>query len=119
RRGASVSYRWSVARRGLDEPLPVWARPARWLESARLALAERIRAHVSGPEGEVAVAMIVGFRPGIPEETNEWLRRSGLAHILSISGLHMALVAMTVMTMLRTGAALFPGFASRVPVKKY
>ncbi len=117
--GAIGFFMSNVERVELDEPLPVWARPARWLESARLALAERIRAHVSGPEGEVAVAMIVGFRPGIPEETNEWLRRSGLAHILSISGLHMALVAMTVMTMLRTGAALFPGFASRVPVKKY
>ncbi|WP_309086532.1 ComEC/Rec2 family competence protein [Chelativorans sp.] len=97
----------------------VLSRPARWLETARLALAERIRMHVSGAEGAVAVAMIVGFRPGIPEEVNEWLRRSGLAHILSISGLHMALVAVTVMFMLRAGAALFPGFASSVPVKKY
>ena len=117
--GAIGFFMSDTERVELDEPLPIWTRPARWLESLRLALAERIRSHVAAPEGEVVVAMIVGFRPGIPEETNEWLRRSGLAHILSISGLHMALVAMTVMTMLRTGAALFPGFSSRVPVKKY
>jgi len=92
---------------------------ARRLEAVRLALAERVRSQVEGPEGAVAVAMITGFRPGIPEEVNEWLRRAGLAHILSISGLHMALVAVTVMFMLRAGAALFPGFSSRVPVKKY
>jgi len=92
---------------------------ARRLEAVRLALTERVRSQVDGPEGAVAVAMITGFRPGIPEEVNEWLRRSGLAHILSISGLHMALVAVTVMFMLRAGAAFFPGFSSRVPVKKY
>ncbi|MCT7375139.1 ComEC/Rec2 family competence protein [Chelativorans salis] len=103
----------------LDEPLPVSARPARWLETARGALAERIRAQVGGVEGEVAVAMIAGFRAGIPEEINEWLRRAGLAHILAISGLHMALVAVTIMFMLRAGAALFPGFSSRFAVKKY
>ena len=102
-----------------DRHVSITARMARSLESVRLALAERIRSQVAGAEGEVVVAMIAGYRPGIPEDVNEWLRRSGLAHILSISGLHMALVAATVMFMLRAGAALFPGFASRVPVKKY
>lgn len=88
------------------------------LETLREALAERIRQHVSGPHGEVAVALITGHRAGIPEEMNEALRRSGLAHVLSISGLHMALVAGTVMLMIRMSAAFFPVFASRVPVKK-
>ncbi|MCT8996986.1 ComEC/Rec2 family competence protein [Chelativorans intermedius] len=103
----------------LEGRQPLLARAARWLETARGALAARIRTAIGGPEGEVAVAMIAGFRAGIPEEINEWLRRAGLAHILAISGLHMALVAVTVMAMLRAGAALFPAFASRVPVKKY
>jgi ComEC/Rec2-related protein len=103
----------------LAEDLPLRLRPARWLEGLRLALAERIRSHVDGPEGEVAVAIISGFRPGIPEEVNEWLRRAGLAHILAISGLHMALVALTVMVMLRAACAFFPGFVARIPVKKY
>ncbi|WEX07143.1 ComEC/Rec2 family competence protein [Chelativorans sp. AA-79] len=98
---------------------PFTARLNRTLETVRLALAERIRSQIDGSKGEVAVAVITGYRSGIPEEVNEWLRRSGLAHILSISGLHMALVAVTVMFMLRAGSALFPGFSSRVPVKKY
>lgn len=97
----------------------VTAGPARWLQAAREGLAARIRHAVPGAEGQVAVAMIVGMRAGIPEPINEWLRRSGLAHILAISGLHMALVAATVMAMARAGAALFPQFAQRVPVKKY
>ncbi|WP_011580982.1 MULTISPECIES: ComEC/Rec2 family competence protein [Chelativorans] len=102
-----------------DRQVSTLAKIAHSIEGVRLALAERIRTHVGGAEGEVIVALITGYRPGIPEEVNEWLRRSGLAHILSISGLHMALVAATVMFILRAGAALFPGFSSRFPVKKY
>ncbi|GGA55115.1 competence protein [Nitratireductor aestuarii] len=102
-----------------DQPPTILERPMRTLESIREALADRIRQHVSGPEGEVAVALITGYRAGIPEEMNEALRRSGLAHVLSISGLHMALVAGTVMLMIRFGCALFPVFSSSFPVKKF
>ncbi len=70
------------------------------------------------PEGEIAAALVVGVRAGIPEDVNEALRRTGLAHVLSISGLHMALVAATIMGVLRVGFAFFPDFASRRPVKK-
>lgn len=89
------------------------------VENARTALAQHIRARIGGSEGEIAAALIAGTRAGIPEEVNEALRRTGLAHVLSISGLHMALVAWTIMTALRLGFALFPDFASRRPVKKY
>lgn len=95
------------------------ARFAAEIENARMALAQHIRARIGGAEGEIAAALIAGTRAGIPEEVNEALRRTGLAHVLSISGLHMALVAGTIMTALRLGFALFPGFASRRPVKKY
>ena len=59
------------------------------------------------------------MRGGIPEDVNEALRRTGLYHIISISGLHMAMVAGTVMLLMRLGFAAFPGFTSRRPVKKY
>ena len=89
------------------------------VERTRNAIADRIRRQVGGPEGEIAAALVVGVRAGIPEEVNEALRRAGIYHIISISGLHMALVAGTIMGLLRAGFALFPGFASRRPVKKY
>ena len=47
------------------------------------------------------------------------MRRTGIYHIISISGLHMALVAGTIMGLLRGAFALFPDFSSRRPVKKY
>lgn len=90
-----------------------------WVEDIRDRAAERIRGLIGGAEGEIAAALVVGVRAGIPEDINEAMRRSGIYHIISISGLHMALVAGTVMGTLRALFALFPGFASRHPVRKY
>ena len=84
-----------------------------------LRIADRISDRIGGAEGEIAAALVVGVRAGIPEDVNEALRRAGIYHIISISGLHMALVAGTIMGLLRAGFALFPGFSSRRPVKKY
>ena len=50
--------------------------------------------------------------------TNSAFRLSGLSHILSISGFHMALVAATIIGSLRAIMAFFPGFSARFPVKK-
>lgn len=89
------------------------------VDNMRNSMARHIEAAVGGKaEGEIVAALIVGTRAGIPEDVNESLRRTGLAHILSISGLHMALVAASIMGATRLAFALFPGFASRHAVKK-
>ncbi|RUT81723.1 ComEC/Rec2 family competence protein, partial [Mesorhizobium sp. M7A.T.Ca.US.000.02.1.1] len=100
-----------------DMPLP--ARISSSVENAREAIADHIRASVGGAEGEIAAALIVGVRAGIPDDINEAMRRTGIYHIISISGLHMALVAGTIMGLLRGAFALFPDFSARRPVKKY
>ncbi len=92
---------------------------ALWIENLRLSLAERVRARIGGAEGEIAATLIAGVRAGIPEETVEALRKTGLAHILAISGLHMALVSVTVLLAFRAVFAFMPNFSSRHPVKKY
>lgn len=103
----------------LRGPAPTEIAILAWVERQRLKLAARIRDRISGPEGEVAAALVAGVRGGIPEHVTEALRKTGLAHILAISGLHMALVAGTVVGAMRLAFALFPGFSSRHPVKKY
>jgi competence protein ComEC len=102
------------------------AEPAGWgtafrsaVERIRHRIASHISGQIGGPEGEIAAALVVGVRGGIPEDVNDALRRAGIYHIISISGLHMALVAGTIMGLLRAGFALLPGFSSRHPVKKY
>ncbi|MBX3531846.1 MAG: ComEC/Rec2 family competence protein [Rhizobiaceae bacterium] len=89
------------------------------VERFRERLADHIRARIGGPEGEIAAALVAGVRGGIAEADNEALRRAGLAHFISISGLHMALVAAIILVTLRSGLALFPLLSSRRPVKKY
>ncbi|MCV3208371.1 ComEC/Rec2 family competence protein [Mesorhizobium sp. YC-39] len=98
---------------------PLAVRLSSAVENARESIADHIRSQVGGAEGEIAAALIVGVRAGIPEEINEAMRRTGIYHIISISGLHMALVAGTIMALLRGAFALFPDFSSRRPIKKY
>ncbi|MBE7185531.1 MAG: ComEC/Rec2 family competence protein [Methylobacterium mesophilicum] len=98
------------------------ARPQTWrhrLENARTEIANRIAGAVGGTEGQIAAALVVGIRAGIPDDVNEVLRKTGLAHILSISGLHMALVAGIALASLRFALALFPAFAARHASKKF
>jgi competence protein ComEC len=101
-------------------PEPSWSQVlAQKTERLRMTIAEKIRAVVPGAAGEVAAALIAGVRGGIPEAVNEDLRVTGLAHVLSISGLHMAMAAATIMGAMRALFALLPGFSARRPVKKY
>lgn len=84
----------------------------------RLRMDERIREALPGPEGAVASALITGLRGAIPEDIDESFRVTGLAHVLSISGFHMALVAGFVMIGVRTLLALVPAVALRFSTKK-
>ncbi|MGE0022859.1 MAG: ComEC/Rec2 family competence protein [Hyphomicrobium sp.] len=96
------------------------APPARRsIELLRQGIAERIRAALPGEAGAIAVSLITGERGGITEETNDAYRDSGLIHILSISGLHMVIMAGSVYAAVRLGLALFPAIALRFPTKKW
>ncbi len=85
----------------------------------RAAVGERIETALPGEAGEIANALITGDRQGIPDDTTEALRQSGLGHILAISGLHMALVAGAVFGFLRGLFALSPSLALKRPIKKW
>ena len=117
--GASGFFLRDPQRAEQSGPAPPAARFFAAVERVRNGVADRIRSRIPGAEGEIAAALVVGVRAGIPQDVNDALRRAGLYHIISISGLHMALVAATIMGCLRGGFAFFPEFSSRRPVKKY
>lgn len=107
----------------LGAPLPATGTPpdptfAERVQGMRGAISERIKAAMAPAEGAVGAALVTGERAGIPDEIEEALRVTGLSHVLSISGFHMALVAGFVMLSSRAIASLFPGLAVRVPTKK-
>ena len=85
----------------------------------RSAMVARILAAEPGEPGAVAAALLVGERSGLSAETNESLRISGLAHILSISGLHMMLIGGTAFLVVRAGLALSPALALARPIRKW
>ncbi len=64
-----------------------------WLHRARLKVSAAIRDRIGGQAGAVASALMTGDRSGISEDTNEVMRASNLYHIISISGLHMGMLA--------------------------
>lgn len=97
-----------------------------WVRSARLALrsireqiSARIREVLPGDPGGIAAALAVSDRRGISTPVVDALRATGLAHILAISGLHMALAAGTLYIVIRKGLAAFPVLVEALPVKKF
>ena len=89
------------------------------LNAARQAVVERTLQVVPGAAGAVAAALLTGEQGAIPPEAMASMRDSGLAHILSISGLHISLVAGIVFFTLRRGLALISFVALRYPIKKW
>ncbi|MCY0153322.1 ComEC/Rec2 family competence protein [Hoeflea alexandrii] len=88
------------------------------LRTAREDIAARIRLVLPGDPGGIAAALTVSDRRGISRETVDVLRATGLAHILAISGLHMALAAGILYIGVRKALAVFPALVEALPVKK-
>lgn len=103
-------------------PLLVAAPPDRGagvlVTRARMAISGAIQKALPGQAGAFAAAVTTGDRSGLDEATAEALRDSNLAHLLSISGLHMALLSGFVFAALRLAIAAVPPLALRVPAKK-
>jgi competence protein ComEC len=80
----------------------------------RATLTQHITARVEGSAGGIAAALATGDVGAIGEEDAEAMRRAGLAHLLSVSGLHItAAVTATMLVVLRL-LALSPWLALRM-----
>ena len=88
------------------------------VSAVRQAIATEIGAAVPGTAGAIAVALFTGLRGALPDHIwDEWAI-AGIAHLLSISGLHLALVAGTLFMTVRIALTLAPPLALRLPTKK-
>lgn len=83
----------------------------------RLGLEARVQAAIPGAAGAVAAALLTGSQAAIPPAEIVAMRDSGLAHLLSVSGLHMTIVMGAVFATLRLAIALVPWLALRLPSK--
>jgi len=73
---------------------------------------------VPGPGGGFLAAMTTGDRSALPPEDHEALRVSGLYHLLSVSGLHIGIVAGATFFVLRWMLALIGPLALRCSIRK-
>ena len=78
-----------------------------------------VRAVLPGDTGAIAAMLLNGKRDVISENLYNAMFISGVGHVLSISGYHMAVVAGVVFFIFRALLALIPGLADRRPIKKW
>ncbi len=90
----------------------------RTIDGLRQTMGQRIDAQIEGVANGLARSMMIGDQSRITDEVREVMATSGLAHIYSISGLHLSLVAIGVLTVLRYLLILVPGISRFVSVKK-
>lgn len=106
---------WDAAR--LDPP-PWRLRLSMAVNAFRWSLAQRILARMGPSSGGLGAAMVTGHEAWITQDQTDAMRASGLAHIISISGLHMAIVGGFMFGVVRLGVAAWPWLALRAPGKK-
>ncbi len=97
----------------------LWLRYATVIDGTREAIDKRIRAVVPGDNGAIASALITGKRDALSQPVFDAMYASGIGHVLSISGYHMALVAGIIFFVLRASFALMRAFTGRHPIKKW
>jgi competence protein ComEC len=100
-------------------PPTLWERLQLGLQDLRLTMTARIAAALPGSPGGIAAALITGQRGGIGEDEESALRDAGLAHVLAIAGLHMALVGGGIFWLVRAALAAIPFLVLNYPIKKW
>ena len=94
-------------------------RYAAFMQDLRDAIDARIRTTLDGDKRAIATALLTGRRDAITTPVNDAMFISGLGHVLSISGYHMAVVAGVVFFAIRALLALVPALTVAFPIKKW
>lgn len=89
-----------------------------WLERLRQKIGNNIRNNMNGPAKELAVALTIGDKNGIPQKIRNYFADSGTSHILAISGLHLSLIAFFLLLFLQFIFCFFPILHEKYPIYK-
>jgi competence protein ComEC len=88
------------------------------LGRARKAIGCAIGAAVPGPDGAVLRALVIGDQDDIPPALRLVYGRTGTTHVLSVSGLHIAVVALCGFRLAHALLVRVPGLAGRLLVAR-
>lgn len=101
------------------DPAPLSLRFFAAVDRFRNALALRVYRIVGGDAGAIAAAMVTGKRDFLSEGARDLIRRAGIFHIVTISGMQMTLVAGIFFVGLRRLLAASRTLALNYPIKKW
>jgi competence protein ComEC len=103
-------------RAGAQLVTPMVHRPSYWIEAVRERIRNRIlHALDDGPYAGVIAALAVGDQRAIPTEQWQVFTRTGVNHLMSISGLHVTMVSGLVFTFVLWGWRRSSGLVLRLP----
>ncbi len=115
--GSGFAY-GKVRKRKTSPPPFFWDGFYLIFEHTRHALLKMSFENLEGPKAAMTAALLSGSQASIGPDVMKAMRASGLSHLLSISGIHVSIVALLIYIPLRFLLALFPWLALRVPIKK-
>ncbi|HEX7228968.1 MAG TPA: DNA internalization-related competence protein ComEC/Rec2 [Candidatus Binatia bacterium] len=93
-------------------------RAREFVENLRRQIRRYIEHNFSPDAAALMNALVVGDMGGITREMRSAYTDAGVNHVLSISGLHVAMLGLVVFTLIRFGAGLSPYLLLRVNVLK-
>jgi competence protein ComEC len=67
-------------------------KPLQWIYSLRERLSASLARALPEPQGSLAQGILLGLRGNIPDSLYEAFSRTGTAHLLAISGLHISII---------------------------
>jgi competence protein ComEC len=95
------------------------ATPAAWIAATRAGIRERIVSTLGdAPYAGVIAALVIGDQRGIPHEQWRAFTRTGVNHLLSISGLHVTMIAALAGWLVAWGWRRWPRAAERLPARQ-
>jgi competence protein ComEC len=94
------------------------ATPEHVTDAVRRGISARVDAALTQPAAGIARAIINGDQSAVTDEAREVMSTAGIAHVLSVSGLHLTIVAGGVFAALRLLLAGFEGLGRRIAVKR-
>ena len=95
------------------------ATPAAWIAATRASVRERLFATLGdAPYAGVIAALVVGDQRGIPHDQWRAFTRTGVNHLLSISGLHVTMIAALAGWLVASVWRRLPRYAERLPARQ-
>ena len=100
----------------IDSEFPSWLGR---IDRIRQRLDRWIRSSIPSPYNALASALLVGYRGRISPKLRDVFRKTGTAHLIAISGLHLGIVAVFLFFVIRWLIGRFPALFLYLDVQRF